>query len=237
MTELLYITDAYKRQFSAIVLDHIAGGIVLDRTAFYSGSGDEPCDYGIFCTPQQTWQVISVKTVNGIPIHFMEGELPPIGTTLDGEIDWMRRYNLMRTRTAIQILESVMWRDYGALAIASNFAPLEGRIDFDFELELQNKELLNKIEAMVNWEIITERPIETHFLSREQVTEMPPLTRNKTTLFLEDNSSLLRVVEIVGLDLQVDGRMYVQNTRQVGRVHIPKSKGQSNKRIYIELER
>lgn len=237
MTELLYITDAYRRQFSAIVLDHIAGGIVLDRTAFYSSSGDQPCDYGIFCTPQQTWQVISVKTVNNIPIHFMEGELPPIGATLDGEIDWMRRYHLMRTRTAMQILESVMWRDYGSLVTASSLAPLEGRIDFDFELELLNKELLNEIEATVNWEIVAERPIETHFLSRETVAEMPNLTRTKANLFLEDNSSLMRLVEIVGLDLQVDGSLYVQNTREVGRVHIPKSKGQNNKRIYIELER
>lgn len=233
MTELLYMTDAYKRQFSALVLDHIAGGVVLDRTAFYSDSGEQPCDYGNLYTAEQIWKVISVKKVNGIPIHFMEGDLPPIGTLLTGEIDWMRRYHLMRTYTAMQILASVMWRNYGVAVTASTLAPLEGRIEVDFEA--LNKEIVTEIEATVNWEIMAERPIEVRFLPREQL--MPELTRTKAHLFAEENSDLIRVVEIVGLELQVDGGIHVQNTREVGRVHLPKSKIQNNKRIYLELER
>ena len=48
----------------------------------------------------------------------------------------------------------------------------------------------------------------------------------------------VRVVEIVGLDLQADGGTHVANTREVGRMRVVdyKSKGRINKRIEIALE-
>ncbi|RME11387.1 MAG: alanyl-tRNA editing protein, partial [Ardenticatenia bacterium] len=48
----------------------------------------------------------------------------------------------------------------------------------------------------------------------------------------------VRVVEIVGLDLQADGGTHVANTREVGAIKIVgyKSKGRINKRLMIALE-
>jgi misacylated tRNA(Ala) deacylase len=47
MTELLYQTDSYLREFDATVVA-IAddGGVILDKTAFFPGGGGQPCDYG-----------------------------------------------------------------------------------------------------------------------------------------------------------------------------------------------
>jgi Ser-tRNA(Ala) deacylase AlaX len=61
--------------------------------------------------------------------------------------------------------------------------------------------------------------------------------RTKINL-LPEGIRQVRVVEIVGLDLQADGGTHVRNTSEVGRIRVAdyKSKGKINKRIYIELE-
>jgi len=47
----------------------------------------------------------------------------------------------------------------------------------------------------------------------------------------------VRIVDIVGLDLQADGGTHVANTREVGRIKIVdyKSKGKINKRLEIAV--
>ncbi len=48
MTELLYHTDSYLREFDATVtaVDPTEKTATLDRTAFYPGGGGQPCDLG-----------------------------------------------------------------------------------------------------------------------------------------------------------------------------------------------
>ena len=58
--------------------------------------------------------------------------LPSVGTAVTGVIDWGRRYQLMRTHTAMHILCGVVWRDYGAQVTGGNMQPLNGRMDFEF---------------------------------------------------------------------------------------------------------
>src|SRR5690606_670408 len=105
MTDLLYLTDAYLQTFPANVLAHVDGGVVLDRTAFYPGGGGQPHDVGSFNSGEQLWPVRLVKRVQGEVVHYLEGdELPAVGTTVTGSLDWRRRYQLMRTHTAMHIL-------------------------------------------------------------------------------------------------------------------------------------
>ena len=46
MTELLYQTDSYLREFDAAITSVLAAerAVVLDRTAFYPAGGGQPCD-------------------------------------------------------------------------------------------------------------------------------------------------------------------------------------------------
>ncbi len=80
----------------------------------------------------------AVKKVNGQPVHFIEGDLPPVGTAVTGQLDWERRYQLMRTHTAMHILCGVVWRDYGAQVTGGNMEPGAGRMDFEFETMRRN---------------------------------------------------------------------------------------------------
>lgn len=232
MTELLYQTNSYLKDFDAIVTNSFPDGnaISLDRSAFYPGGGGQPNDVGTL----NGLPVIKVRKAGDDVLHLIEGDLPPIGTKVHGVIDWDRRYKLMRTHTAMHILCGTVFRDYRALVTGGDMEPLKGRMDFEFErLE---KELVSIIESAANGEVSAGREIKVQILPREEAFQIPDLIRTKINL-LPEGIQHVRTVQIVGLDLQADGGTHVNNTSEVGRIHVTdyKSKGAINKRIYIEV--
>ena len=234
MTELLYETDSYVSEFAAAVTGQVEGGVVLDRTAFYPGGGGQPNDTGTLSAGEQTWAVTAVKKVDGVPVHFIDGQLPPVGAAVAGRLDWARRYQLMRTHTAMHILCGVVFRDYGAQVTGGNMEPLQGRMDFEFETMRQ--ELVAAIEEAINAEVATARPVRVRILPRDEAFAIPDLIRTKINL-LPEGITEVRTVELVGLDLQADGGTHVANTSEVGHIRVSdyKSKGKINKRIYLEV--
>lgn len=235
MTDLLYVMDSYVKNFEATVVAHAEGGVVLDRTAFYPGGGGQLCDTGSLTGGGQTWAVGKVKRVKGQPLHFITGGLPAVGTTITGQLDWERRYKLMRTHTAMHVLCGVVFRDYGASVTGGNMDVLQGRMDFEFETMRQ--ELVSEIEVAVNVEVDASRPVRINVLPRQEAFQIPDLIRTKINL-LPPAIKEIRTIELVGLDLQADGGTHVNNTREVGRIRVVnyKSKGKINKRIYVALD-
>ena len=234
MSELLFLTDAYCQQFDAVVVGHVAGGVVLNHTAFYPGGGGQPCDNGQLVTNTAVYPIPKVKKVEGQVVHVVEGSLPDVGTAVQGLLNWDYRYQLMRTHTAMHILCGVVWRDYQAQVTGGNMEPLKGRMDFEFETMRQ--ELVAEIETAVNQEVAAARPLKVNILPREEAFQIPDLIRTKINL-LPEGINEVRTVELVGLDLQADGGTHVQNTSEVGQIQVVnyKSKGKINKRIYIEI--
>ncbi len=237
MTKLLYQTDSYLRQFTATVtaVDVQANAVALDRSAFYPGGGGQPSDVGSLTADRQTWTVTKVKKQGQTVWHSLEDELPDIGTTVTGSIDWERRYSLMRVHTALHILCGVIWRDYGASVTGGNMQPGTARMDFEFER--MEKELVTEIEEKINIEVAAGRAVRTAILPREKAFQIPDLIRTKINL-LPEGITEVRIVEIEGLDLQADGGTHVANTSEVGHIKIVdyKSKGRINKRLVIELK-
>jgi misacylated tRNA(Ala) deacylase len=234
MTELLYPTDSYLQTFDAMVIEQVEGGVVLDQTAFYPGGGGQPNDVGTLSAAGRSWPVTGLKRVDGKLVHLIDDDLPAEGLALTGELDWDRRYKLMRTHTAMHILCGVIFRDYGASVTGGNMDPLVGRMDFEFETMRQ--ELVAEIEKAVNVEVAAARPVLVQILPRDAAFAIPDLIRTKINL-LPEGISEVRTVEIVGLDLQADGGTHVANTHEVGRIRVTdyKSKGKINKRIYVEI--
>ncbi len=235
MAELLFLEDAYQKTFEARIVGMGESGVALDRTAFYPGGGGQPCDEGVLQTDDRSWKVVSVRKRDGEVWHQVEGEPPETGIQVSGWLDWDRRYRLMRTHTAMHILCGVIWRDYGASVTGGNMQPLRGRMDFEFEH--MRKELVHEIEMSINAEVAEARPLQTRILPREEAFQIPDLIRTKIDL-LPKGIQQVRVVEIVGLDLQADGGTHVANTREVGPLQIVdyKSKGAINKRIVVGLQ-
>jgi len=235
MTQLLYETDSYRRTFDALVLDQEEHGIALDASAFYPGGGGQPCDKGAIIHDGVVRAVTEVRKKDGLVWHTLLGGPPPVGARVLGHVEWQRRYALMRTHTALHILSGVVFKDYGKQVTGGDMKPLAGRLDFEFEgLTL---DIANAIERRINEEVAAARPIHVKILPREEAMQIPDLIRTKVNL-LPQGISMIRTVEIVGLDLQADGGTHVASTREVGTVHLVghESKGRINKRLRIELE-
>ena len=236
MTELLYLTDSYVREFTATVVERTDEGIVLDRSAFYPQGGGQPSDKGILLDDEGRQYVVGrVQRVKGKVLHKIEGDAPETGDSVKGVVDWDRRHELMRTHTALHILCGVIWRDYGASVTGGNMDLLKARMDF--ELESMSAAFSDEVEAKINAEVAAARPVRIDILPREEAFQIPDLIRTKINL-LPENIQQVRVVEIEGLDLQADGGTHVANTREVGRIRVTghESKGRINKRLRIEID-
>ena len=238
MTELLCQQDSYLKEFDATItgVDAESRTVILDRTAFYPSGGGQPCDVGLLTVNGTAYSVTKVKKQGADALHYLGGdaELPDVGASVHGVIDWERRYQLMRTHTAMHILCGVVFRDYGALVTGGNMDPLKGRMDFEFET--MRKELVAEIEEAINVEAQKGHEVKVNILPREEAFQIPDLIRTKINL-LPEGIKEIRTIEIVGLDLQADGGTHVKNTAEVGKLRVInyKSKGKINKRIYVEV--
>jgi misacylated tRNA(Ala) deacylase len=233
-TELIYLRDAYLQGFSARVVDADPAGhrVALDRTCFYPTGGGQPHDTGSL----GGLPVVEVRKGDGDLVwHTVEGDGElPLGTEVQGTVDWTRRHALMRTHTALHVLCGVIWNEWGKAVTGGNMEPLAARMDFEFDPLPEG--FAGRIEELVNAELAADRPIEVSFLPRDVAVADQDLIRTKVNLIPESVPEI-RVVDIVGLDKQADGGTHVRSTAEVGRIRVVKteSKGKGNKRIRLEV--
>lgn len=230
----LYHSDSYLREMEAVVTLVDGNWIALDQTVFYAQSGGQPADHGTLSWTGAETQVIDVRRRGEIIWHQVEGPLPPEGTHVHGQLDWSRRYALMRAHTALHILCGVIWRDYEAHVTSSSMEP--GKARQDFELERLTLDFVTEVERRVNVEVEANREVRILFLPRAEAFAIPDLIRTKVNL-LPEGIETVRICEIVGLDLQADGGTHAARTGEVGpiRVVAHESKGRINKRLRLAI--
>jgi misacylated tRNA(Ala) deacylase len=229
-TELLYLRDAYQRDFTATVVDRQDGAVALDRTAFYPTGGGQPHDTGSL----GGLAVTDVRKEGDLVWHALDGDAPEIGAEVAGEVDWDRRHALMRTHSALHVLCGVIWNEWRVPVTGGNMEPLSARMDFEFDPLPEG--FGARVEELVNEELAADRPIRIEFLDRGAALEDEDLIRTKVNMIPESVHEI-RVVDIVGLDKQADGGTHVHSTGEVGRIRVTKteSKGKGNKRVRLEV--
>ncbi|HJU81070.1 MAG TPA: alanyl-tRNA editing protein [Acidimicrobiia bacterium] len=235
-TEEIAARDAYRARAEGQVEEITPEGVVLDRTVFYARGGGQPGDIGILATPNGNVAVTDTVRSQGRILHVVDSpELLEPGMAVEGIIDWDRRYQLMRTHTALHALSGVIYRDFGARVTGGNMEP--GTARMDFELDSMSVELGRQVEEVLNAELVKGYPAEVIFMAREAALADPELIRTKVNLIPEYVKEI-RVIDIVGLDRQADGGTHVASTLEVGQIRVTKteSKGRANKRMRIELE-
>jgi misacylated tRNA(Ala) deacylase len=237
VTNKIYSTDSYASRADAKVLEVDADDrrILLDSTVFYPGGGGQPHDLGVLSIGDDRLSVVRV-TADGDRIwHWLEGDLPPRGTEVSAEIDWDRRYALMRVHTAMHALCGVIWDRFQSPVTGGDMKPGQGRLDF--ELPDWNPDFKAEVEAELNRQLMLRRAVDISFLPREIADQDPSLIRTKVSL-LPPELEEVRVIDIVGLDRQADGGTHVHNTEEVGEVSIGKveSKGRGFRRIRVIVD-
>jgi len=236
MARNVYSIDSYAREVAATVVevDDVDGRVLLDTTVFYPGGGGQPHDTGALWVGDDPIQVDRVTSDRGDVWHWIAGDLPAVGTAVRAQLDWDRRYTLMRTHTAMHAMCGVVWERYQSPVTGGNMKEGEGRLDF----ELPDWDSAHKfpMEEELNRQLAKALEVTVSFLPRDEADADPSLIRTKVSLLPKDLTEV-RVIDIVGLDRQADGGTHVHRTDEVGRVEITKveSKGKAFRRIRFEL--
>jgi Ser-tRNA(Ala) deacylase AlaX len=235
MTERLYQRDSYLRAFEARVTAVGPDGVVLDRTGFFPAGGGVLGDEGTLTGPgDQAYRVVeTLDDAQGVMHRLDRGGLAP-GDTVRGEPDWTRRYLLMRYHTATHVLTGVMFKDYRVRVTGNQLTPDKGRVDFAFEQF--DREILEEGFRRSNALIGQDLPVRVSFVPAAEARARPELFKLETT-FRHDLPEL-RLVDIVGFDVQADGGCHVASLKEIGRLVLTRceNKGKANRRVYFVLE-
>ena len=232
MTELLFRDDGYLRSSTARVIPADDRGIRLDRTVFYPTGGGQPGDTGVLRIA--TGQAITIAdTVRGggpdevIHIPAPGSALPAPGTELVAEIDWERRYRLMRMHTCLHLLCSIV---PGAVT-GGQVSDGRGRLDFDVPgLSLDKEMLSGRLNALID----EAHPVGPRWITDAELAAQPELVR---TMSVKPPSGMgqVRLIEISGIDLQPCGGTHIRSTSEIGPVAVTKieNKGKQNRRVIL----
>ena len=198
MTELLFRDDGYLRSCGARVIGADAGGIRLDRTVFYPNGGGQPGDAGVLrLASGQTIAILD--TIKGaspaevIHIPAPGSAIPEPGSELGAEIDWERRYRLMRMHTCLHLLCSIV---PGAVT-GGQVSDGRGRLDFDIPGSSLDREA---ITARLNELIAEAHPVGPRWITDVELDAKTELVR---TMSVKPPRGMgrVRLMEIAGLDL------------------------------------
>ncbi len=232
--ELLFRDDAYLKSAQARVVAVHERGIELDRTIFYPQGGGQVGDTGVL-TRASGERIQIANTAKGDAIDSVVHvpspgtPRPEVGETLTLEIDWERRYSLMRLHSALHVMSCVVV----APVTGGNIAPERARLDFDIDMSLLDAA---KIAHEMNELIARGIQTETVWITDEELDARPELVK---TMSVQPprGSGRVRLLRIPGIDLQPCGGTHVSNIVEIGSVRVLKirSEGKRNKRVEIAL--
>ncbi|MCW2640611.1 MAG: Threonyl/alanyl tRNA synthetase, partial [Dactylosporangium sp.] len=207
-TYRLDLADPTLREWTCTVLAADAEqGIVLDRSAFYPGGGGQPPDHGVLLWQGVQTRIVGTRKGDEPYLIPAEGDpIPAVGTEVTGAISDDRRTKLMRTHSGLHILCGVVFRDFGALVTGGNMDVGEARMDFN--LPEVPPDFKARLEELVNAEVVADRQVVTRVLPRDSALALPDIIRTQSNLIPADESEI-RIVDIVGLDVQADGGTHV----------------------------
>jgi len=233
-TELMFREDAYLRTATARVLAVGERGIELDRTVFYPQGGGQAGDGGrLLRAPGEAVTIIDTrKGETPDRVLHIPGPGSPVlqpGETVTLEIDWPRRYRLMRLHTALHLLSCVIT----APVTGGNIAPDKARLDFDIDFSQLNAE---RIERETNALIAAGAATETVWITDAELDAQPELVK---TMSVQPprGAGRVRLLRIPGIDLQPCGGTHVADIAEIEGIRVLKirSEGKRNKRVEIAL--
>ncbi|MCD6119344.1 alanyl-tRNA editing protein [bacterium] len=254
-TELISIHDPSIRQCTATVTrlengdQDDEGWFATDKTCFYPEGGGQPSDRGYYgfdldspdCSAENDSQGSvrgdiseARKGADNRILHRFKGRAPEVGEQISLCLDWDFCHAVRRYHTALHVLCGVIWKEYGVKVTGSQSRGDSARMDFGFP-DWQ-PELRDEIELKVNEAIASNAAVKIYTLPADEARRIPDLIRTDIDL-LPKELTQIRIVEIVGIDMQADGGPHVLNTSEIGTLRITKvkSKGKGFRRLAVVL--
>lgn len=214
-TKKLYYEDSYARKFRAKVLYASDNIVVLDRTLFYPEGGGQPGDTGVLRSGNREIRVKDTQIQDGVILHIVEDSSPfEVGTDVEGEIDWDRRYRLMVHHSSTHLLLGALRKVLGEhiWQAGAQKGVYESRFDVTHYKSVGREEI-KEIERVAMEKIQQGLPIKVEFLPRNEAEKrygfrlyeggVPP-------------GREIRVVSIEDFDAEACAGTHVRNTGEIG---------------------
>jgi misacylated tRNA(Ala) deacylase len=233
-TELIFRSDAYLTTARATVTALGERGVELDRTIFYPQGGGQAGDMGMLVR-EGGERLGVIDTRKGEAPDSVTHVLAPGSPRLDVgepvllELDWTRRYALMRLHTALHLLSCVVV----APVSGGNIVPDRGRLDFDIEMSrLDATAIARETNALIAKAVDTE----SIWITDAELDAQPELVKTMSVA-PPRGSGQVRLLRIPGIDLQPCGGTHVRNIGEIKGITVTKirNEGKRNKRVEIAL--
>ena len=213
MTKKIFWDDPYLTQLKTYITSVKRDDVTVEETIFFAFSGGQESDHGTIGNSN----VLQARTEGKEIIYTLESDHGlKEGDPVSIEIDWGRRYQLMRLHFAAEVVLELMYRNFESIKkIGAHIAQDKARIDFEWSeniskvLPVIHKEARSIIEA--NQEIISA-------FSNEETEE--------------------RYWEISGFAKVPCGGTHLKRTGEVGEIELKrKNPGKGKERIEIYLRK
>jgi alanyl-tRNA synthetase len=203
MTNRLYYTDAYRAAFTAKVVDRSADGlrVYLDETAFYPTSGGQLHDVGTLGGVA----VVDVVDEDDRIAHVLAAPLD--AASVEGQIDWARRFDHMQQHTGQHLLSAVFEDLFGFATVSVHFGPDYSTLDLAAE-SVSRAQLL-EAESRANALVAEARPVTVTFEDAAAATGLRKPS---------DRQGTLRIVSIDAVDRSACGGTHVRTTAEIGAI-------------------
>jgi len=227
----------YKKEFQSKVTAVYPGIVELEETAFYHLGGGQPSDKGTLNWRDGESIVYDVRKKNRIR-HMVEGDLPEVGNSVEGKLNWNRRYTHMRMHTSQHLVSAIVSDLYGADTVGNQIGLDKSRIDFK-PLKLNMNEIDDLID-LTNEYIAKDISVNISEANRSDLEGNPEIRSSMSSglwKLLPKSVTRLRVISIGEIDVCPCAGTHVRSLKEIGKVEFVKrdNKGADKQRLTYTL--
>ena len=208
-TRKLYYEDCHMQSFTATVTGCASTPkgyeVTLDATAFYPEGGGQACDLGTLGAAR----VLDVRERDESIVHLCDSPLET-GSTVEGTIDWQRRFDLMQQHTGEHILSGLINRKYGYHNVGFHMGKQAMEVDFDGPIPAED---LAWLEAEANRAVWQNLPVKHWYPAPEELPQVKYRTKKELPW-------PVRIVQVPGYDSCACCGVHVATTGEVGVIKI-----------------
>ncbi|KRF62735.1 hypothetical protein ASG99_23220 [Bacillus sp. Soil768D1] len=232
----LYAEDSYIKECTANIVSIQERFVVFNQTIFYPGGGGQPCDRGIIKQGDETYNILTVKKIDGEIIHELERPLQDNNQTVEMQIDWSWRFQNMQYHTLLHVISGYFYQHYNALATSSQIEKEHARLELSFSPDIIQEIPFDQLEQSIKKLLAQPHNVYTKILSRDEAEQKEGTIKTVINL-LPASLNEIRIVQINDIDAQACGGTHVNNTTEIKDFSIMKiqNKGPMKKRIKIQL--
>ncbi len=229
----------YKKEFQSKVTAVYPGIVELEETAFYHLGGGQPSDKGTLNWEDGESIVYDVRKKNRIR-HMVEGDLPEVGDSVNGKLNWDRRYTHMRMHTSQHLVSAIVSDLYGADTVGNQIGFDKSRIDFK-PLKLSMNEIDDLIDR-TNEYIAKDISVKISEANRSDLEGNPEIRSSMSSglwKLLPKSVTRLRVISIGEIDVCPCAGTHVRSLKEIGKVEFVRrdNKGAGKQRLTYTLNR